>query len=273
MRLLMPRFGSLLSLGVLGAVVAAAPAAWAEPWAYTLEGYGFLPWVHSTTTVRGFETSTDLGPGQALNLLQSAFSARASAEQNRLGALVDVSYAQLGSEQSSTTRRGRFTGTTEVTAINGIYDLALRYRLGSREAAVAQPGSWWVIPYAGVRVVEARLGVEAQVQGNGSRGLQWQSEGTLQRTWAQMLVGTQASVFVTPAVRLFARADVGGFGLAGQQDLSGNAQAGVGVALGNNTDLNVSWRALGLAYSNGAQRSTGFTSHQNGVEVGLKFYF
>ena len=263
----------LLRLGVLGLVMSAAPAALAEPWAYTLEGYGYLPWVNSTTTIRGFETETDLGPGQALNLLQSAFSARASAEKHRLGLLVDVAYTQLGSEQSTTTRRGRFTGATEVTAINGVYDLALRYRLGSREAAVGEPGRWWLIPYAGVRVVEARLGVEAQVQGNGARGLQWQGEGTLQHSWAQLLVGSQASVFVTPAVRLFARADVGGFGLAGQQDLSGNAQAGVGVALGNNTDLNVSWRYLGLAYNNGAERSTGFTSNQNGVELGLKFYF
>lgn len=264
---------SVLALGLISGVVAASPAAWAEPWAYTLEGYGYLPWVNGTTTIRGFETETNLAPGQALNLLQSAFSARASAEKNRLGVLVDVAYTQLGSEQSRTTRRGRFTGSTEVTAINGIYDLALRYRLGAREAAVAEPGRWWLIPYAGVRVVEARLGVEAQVQGNGRLGLQWQSEGTLDRTWAQLLVGSQASVFVTPAVRLFARGDVGGFGLAGAQDLSGKAQAGVGVALGNNTDLNVSWRYLGLAYNNGAPRSNGFTSNQNGIELGLKFYF
>jgi hypothetical protein len=263
----------LLRLGLIAGILAVAPGASAEPWAYTFEGYGYLPWVNSTTTIRGFETETNLAPGQALNLLQSAFSARASAEQKRLGVLVDVAYTQLGSEQSSTTRRGRFTGATELTAINGIYDLALRYRLGSREAAVAEPGRWWLIPYAGMRVVEARLGVEAQVQGNGGLGLQWQSEGTLQRTWAQVLVGSQASVFVTPSVRLFARADVGGFGLAGEQDLSGNAQAGVGVALGRNTDLNVSWRYLGLAYYNGEQRSTGFTSNQNGIELGLKFYF
>jgi len=196
-----------------------------------------------------------------------------SAERGRVGIMVDVAYSQLGAERSATTRRGNFTGSADVTPINGVYDLAFRYRLGLKESAVAQPGQWWVIPYAGVRLVQARMSVQAQVEGNGDSGLVWEQEGTLRRTWTQLLVGTQASLFVTPGVRLFARADVGGFGLAGEQDLSGNAQAGVGLALGQNTDLNLSWRYFGLAYNNGAQRSTGFTSDQNGVEVGLKFFF
>lgn len=75
----------LLRLGLIAGILAVAPGASAEPWAYTFEGYGYLPWVNSTTTIRGFETETNLAPGQALNLLQSAFSARASAEQKRLG--------------------------------------------------------------------------------------------------------------------------------------------------------------------------------------------
>jgi hypothetical protein len=264
---------SWLRFGLTTAVISLAPAASAEPWAYTLEGYGYLPWVNGTTTIRGFQAETDLAPNQALNLLQFAFSARASAEKNRLGLLVDVAYTQLAAERAQITQRGRFTGSAEVPAINGVYDLALRYRFGTREEAVAQPGRWWLIPYAGVRVIQARLGVDAEVVGNSGRGFEWQSEGTLKRTWSQMLIGTQASLFVTPSVRLFGRADVGGFGLAGNQDLSGNAQAGVGIGVGNNTDLNISWRYLDLAYNNGKQRDTGFTSNQNGIEVGLKFYF
>lgn len=253
-----------------------APAAAEVPapgWVYTFEPYGFLPWVKATTTVRGFEADTDLAPGQVLNLLQSAVSARASAEKGRFGVLVDAAYTQVGAEQSTNTRSGRFTGSSTVTSINGVYDLALRYRLGDREAAVGQPGRWWLIPYVGARLIEARLGVEAQVRGNGTLGLQWQKEGTLQRTWTQLLLGTQASVFLSPALRLFARGDIGGFGWAGARDLSGNAQIGVGLAVGNNTDLNLSWRYQGIAYSNGASRSTGYSSDQSGVELGLKFFF
>lgn len=245
----------------------------ADPWAYTLELYGYLPWAKGTTTIRGFAADTDLAPGQALNLLQSAASVRASAERDRIGLLVDVAYTQLGDEQATTSRRGLFTGRVEQTVINGIYDLALRYRFGERQAAKGRAGSWWVIPYAGVRVVQADLALDAEVRGNGPLGLRWQKEGRLNRTWAQPLLGTQASLFLSRDLRVFGRADVGGFGLAGAQDLTGNAQLGVGYAVGNNTDLNLSWRYFGQAFNNGAARANGFTSYQNGIELGLTFFF
>jgi hypothetical protein len=254
----------------------ALPAAAATPavvWDGTVELYGYLPWLQSTTTVRGFETETDLGPGQILQKLQSTFSARASVERQRLGLLVDVSYNQVGAEQSRTTRRGLFTGNSEVTSINGVYDAALRWRFGERESAVGVPGSGWLIPYAGIRVVQARLDVAAELRGNGPLGLSLQRQGTLERTWTQPLLGVQGSIFLTPRLRAFARGDLGGFGLAGAEDLSANAQAGLGYAIGNSTDLNLSWRYQGLRWNNGAERSTGFTSDQNGLELGVKVYF
>ena len=252
---------------------AATDAPQPDPWAGTVELYGFVPWVQTTTTVRGFEAEADLGPGQILNLLQFAASARASVERERLGLLVDLAYNRVGAEQSRSTQRGALTGSSEVTSASGVYDVALRYRFGDREAALGKPGDWSLIPYAGVRVLQARLDVEAEVRGNGPLGLRYRNEGTLQRTWAQPLLGTQASLFLSPQLRLFARGDVGGFGLAGARDLSGNAQVGLGYAIGNNTDLNVSWRYQGIAWNNGADRSTGFTNNQNGVEVGVKFFF
>lgn len=245
----------------------------AAVWNGSIELYGYLPWLQSTTTVRGFETETDLGLGQILQKLQSTFSARASLERDRLGLLVDVAYNQLGAERSRTTRRGLFTGSSEVTTINGLYDVALRYRLGDPERAVGVPGSGWLIPYAGIRVVQARLDVAAELIGNGPLGLRLQRQGTLDRTWTQPLLGVQGSVFLTPRLRAFARADAGGFGLAGADDFSANAQAGLGYAIGNSTDLNLSWRYLGLRWNNGAERSNGFTSDQNGIELGVKFYF
>ncbi|MEB3348486.1 MAG: hypothetical protein VKO00_00490 [Cyanobacteriota bacterium] len=245
----------------------------ASPWAGTVELYGFAPWVNLSTTVRGFEVDTDLTPAQVFDVLQFAASGRASLEHERLGVMVDAAYTRLGAERSASTPRGLLKGSAEVTSINGLYDLALRYRFGARESVKGVPGRWWIIPYAGLRVVQARLDVSAQLQGQGPLGLRFERDRTLERTWTQPLIGTQASVFVTPGLRLFARGDLGGFGLAGDRDLSGNAQAGVGIALGNSTELTASWRYLGLAWSNGAERSTGFTSDQNGMELGLKVVF
>jgi len=245
-----------------------------NPWAATLELYGFAPiLITGDTTVRGFTAETDLWLGDLIPLIQMTAAARGSLEQGRIGLLADLSYNRIGDSLARTTPRGLLTGKASVTTNLGIYDLALRYRLGARESAVAAPGSWSVIPYAGVRLVDVGLGVEAELRGNGPFGLRLQRQGDLSRTWAQPLLGTQATLFLSPRLRAFGRADIGGFGLGGGQDLSGNAQLGLGYAVGNSTDLNISWRYMGLAYDNGAARSNGFSIYQNGVEVGLKFFF
>ena len=245
-----------------------------NPWRGTVELYGFAPLrVTGTTTINGFEADTDLDLGDILSSLKWATALRGSVERDRLGLLTDLSYVRLGADAARTTPGGRFTGKAKVSNTLGLYDLAVRYRFGDPEAAVAEPGRFSVIPYAGVRVIDAQLDVNAQIQGNGPLGLVFERQGNFGRTWAQPLLGLQASVFVAPKLRLFARGDIGGFGISGQKDLSGNAQVGLGYAVGNNTDINLSWRFLGLRYENDRRPSSGFSNYQNGIELGLKFFF
>ncbi|MFM7647036.1 MAG: hypothetical protein ACKO50_03030 [Cyanobium sp.] len=244
------------------------------PWRGRLELYGFAPLrATGTTTIRGFEAETDLDLGDILSSLKWATALRGSVEHDRWGLLTDLSSVRLSSDAARTTPGGRFTGKATVASTQGLYDLAVRYRFGDPEAAVAAPGSFSIIPYAGVRVIDAQLDVDAQIQGNGPLGLVFERQGNFGRTWAQPLLGLQASVFVAPKLRLFARGDIGGFGISGEKDLSGNAQVGLGYAVGNNTDINLSWRFLGLRYENDRTPSSGFSSYQNGIELGLKFFF
>ena len=245
-----------------------------KEWAATAELYGFMPIrMTGTTTVRGFSADTDLWLGETIPLIQMVGSGRASLEYGRIGVLVDASYTQLGDQASKTTADGMFTGNAQVTAIQGVYDLALRYRFGDPETAIAHAGAYSVIPYAGVRLLHSELGVKAQLRDNSGSGWQWQGEGNLNRTWTQALVGTQASVFLTPRLRAFARGDIGGFGLGGAEDLSGNAQVGLGYAVGNSTQVNLSWRYAGIRFNNGGSPANGFNTDQNGIEAGLKFFF
>ena len=90
---------------------------------------------------------------------------------------------------------------------------------------------------------------------------------------AQQCRALWASLFLSPRLRAIARADICGFGLGGAKDLSGNAQIGLGYAVGNSTDLNISWRYFGVDYNNGDNPDSGFSSYQNGLEIGLKFFF
>ena len=265
--------GAALMSQSVAAQEAKGDVAAANPWAATFELYGFLPWIQSTTTIRDLDTQAALGPGQVINVLQSAFSFRGSAEKDQLGLLFDVAYNQLGANPSRSGPRGLVNLDTDLTATSGLYDLAMRWRFGDRESAIGQPGRWSVIPYAGMRLVQARLDVAAQITRFAPFSLGSERLGSLDHTWVQPMVGTQASIFLSPRLRLFARGDIGGFGLAGAEDLSGNAQVGFGYAVGNNTDLNLSWRYQGLRWSNGAERSNGFSLDENGVEVGVKFFF
>ena len=253
------------------------PAQPTSPWAGTIELYGFAPIsTTGTTTVsngtRNFSAETDLNLGDVLSKLKWATSLRGSIEKDRLGLLVDLDYVKLGQYESTTGRRGIFTGSADVTATQGIYDLALRYRFGDREAAVGKPGQFSLIPYAGIRIIDAQLDVGAQIQGSGGR-VSFQRQGNFGRTWVQPLLGTQATIFMSPRLRAFARADIGGLGLSGSEDLSGNAQVGLGYAVGNNTDLNISWRYAGINYNTGDIPDSGYSSYRNGFEIGLKFFF
>ena len=155
----------------------------------TLELYGFLPWIQSTTTIRDLDTEAALGPGQALNVLESAYSFRGSLEKDRLGLLMDVAYNQLGAEPSRSGPRGQVTLNTDLGAITGVYDLALRWRFGDRESAIGRPGHWTVIPYAGMRMVQTRLDVTAQLTGNVPFRLGVERLGSLDRTWVQPEIG------------------------------------------------------------------------------------
>jgi hypothetical protein len=246
-----------------------------EPaWRATVELYGFAPLrTTGTTTVRGFSTDVDTSLGTLIPLIESVGSVRGSVEKGRFGLLTDLYYVQIGDEITRTGRRGLLTGRVEQTSIQGLYDFAFRYRLGAAETAIGTPGQFSVIPYAGVRLVKNQLDLAAVIEGKGPLDLRLQKQGSWQRTWTQPLLGTQASLFLTPGLRAFARADIGGLGLAGEEDLTGNAQVGLGLALGANTQLDLSWRYFGLNYSNGATRETGLTMRQNGIEVGLKVFF
>jgi hypothetical protein len=222
--------------------------------------------------IPGFTATTDVGLGAILEHLTDIFSMRGSVEYKRIGFQSDLSYVGLAGETAKNFMRTRRffpdlpvptrTLKTQVAVTQGIYDFALRYRFGERERAIGTPGSLTVIPYAGVRVVD--VGVETTNTFQGPLGL---------RTRDLSFGGLQGQVFVAPRLRLFARGDLGGFGANGDVDMSGNAQVGVGYAIGNSTQLDLSWRYLYLARDNGQTPNAAYTIDQNGIEVGVKFFF
>ena len=230
--------------------------------------------------IPGFTAVTDVGLGTILAHLTDIFSVRGSVEYKRIGFQSDLSYVGLAGETAKSVTRGRRffpdlpvptrTLKTQLSITQGIYDFALRYRFGERERAIGTPGSMTVIPYAGVRVVD--VGVETTNTFQGPLALRTRDY-SFGEPITQPLLGLQGQVFVAPRLRLFARGDLGGFGANGAVDMSGNAQVGVGYAIGNSTQLDLSWRYLYLARDNGQTPNAAYTIDQNGIEMGVKFFF
>ena len=254
-----------------------------SPWAGSLELYGFAPLrVTNTTTINGFSATTDMGLGSLLEHLTDIFYLRGSVEYKRIGFLTDLSYVGLGAEHArrfDSTRallpeldrpRARRSASVGLSAIQGIDDFALRYRFGERERPISHTGAMTLIPYAGVRLLNLGLDINTSFEGP---LVQISRKFSFGHPIVQPLLGLQGQIFLSPRLRLFARGDLGGFGANYDVDMSGNAQVGVGYAIGNSAQLNLSWRYLYLAGDNGASRPSGYIIDQNGIELGVKFFF
>jgi hypothetical protein len=243
-------------------------------WAATMDLYGFMPLrTTGTITIRGLEAESDTSLREVLDVLQFAASGRGSLEYGRIGVMADLSYVDLADRSATLVgEQKQYRASSQVRTTQGTYDLALRYRFGERESAMGRPGRYSIIPYAGVRLIDPQLTLTAQLEDTRGNTL-IEASRSYGNLWVQPLLGTQATVFLSPRLRAFARADLGGFGLSHEKDLSGNAQVGLGYAIGNSTVMNVSWRYSFLEGNDGAERDSGVTSYQNGVEMGLKFFF
>jgi hypothetical protein len=257
-------------------------------WSGTFELYGYLPLqTNAYNTIRGTEADASISLQDLLDALEFAAAARATVEKGRFGLLLDADYVRIGDEQATVVgpRQG-LSARSSFSYTQGFYDLALRYRFGPQESAVGKPGQFTFIPYAGARLVDLQWDLDLALEverrriegpfGRRSReigGQRFDLSRSASRTWVQPLVGATASWFLSPRLRAFGRADIAGFDLAGEDDISYNLQAGLGYAVGNNTDLNLSWRTRGLSWNDGGDPDNGYRAYNYGIELGLKFFF
>jgi len=192
----------------------------------------------STVTANDFEGRTQLPPNELRKLLEFIGSTRGSIERGELGFMVDAAYLRIGKQFSTNFADDLFSGAGRITLSLGVYDAAVRYRFGNGESDASKPGTGNVVTYAGVRVIDLWADIDAEIQG--PFGLSFRDQGEAERIRAQPLLGVSGSVVLLPNLRAFARADAGGFGLAGIQDFSGNAQVGLGYTLCASLQTNLS---------------------------------
>ncbi len=266
-----------------------------DDWRVYLDLYGFLPL--STTgdiTINGNTAPIDSSLADVLATVTGLFTGRASVEYGRLGFMAGIIYGTSSEDQSGT---NSFDGEKLNPPIDGlklnsqsttnfnqsVVDLALCYRLGAIEQPVMKTGDSTFIGFVGARIIDAGMDMDmslaADVKVNGRTltkkeipELEKSASGSIDRTWAQPLLGMQVTYAMSPEWQAFMRLDAGGFGLSGKKDLSGTAQAGLAYTVGNSAQLTLSWKYFGLEYA-GYNTDNSYSNYQNGVNLGLRWFF
>lgn len=225
-----------------------------------------------TTTIRGFEADLDTSLAEMIPLIETAGSARASLQNERVGLLADQYYAQVGMKSA---RRGNGAcsrvGWSRPPSRGSTTSPSATDSAPRRRPSASRGTSRWFLCRG------TRLTRSARSGGHSERERPLEPPTAITGKPGARLgtgLGGHAGFCVSqPRTETVCQRGHWRILLAGQQDLSGNAQVELGNAQGASTQLDVSWRHLGLVSSNGAKRETGFTLRQNGIETRLKGVF
>ncbi len=194
-----------------------------------------------------------------------ALSGRLEIGHGRLGAFVDVFYADLGVDDT--------TGPVgladiDITYEQTVVDFGLMYRVGewnTNDAELERPRSTTLDLYAGGRYSNVELTFSpaniADISGR--------------REWVDPIVGAKLVLPFSDSWRLLTNADIGGFGVESDLTWSATMVLGYDFHLFNlPASVMLGYRAIGWDYSEGSgDREFTWDVVQHGPMLGLSFRF
>ena len=278
-----------------------------DSWRVYLDLYAFLvPTTYSTTEINGNKSKAALPLSDVIDTIDEALTFKAQVEYGRLGFMAGVYHGSLSDSQSASfyketnnplrnqlgvpaylrdrTLRVKGDLDLDVEANQTIVDLAFRYRGGAIQKPRMEKGSSSFLGVVGARIIDANIRTNlalkkkatVSVQGQNlsrefTRELEESSNSNYGNTWVQPMLGVFGTYAISEDWQAFAYLDAGGFGLSGEQDLSGTAQAGIAYALGNSAQISLSYKYFGLDYAGGGGNS--YSVDQSGVNLGLRWLF
>ena len=277
-----------------------------DTWRFYLDLYAFAPLSTDTTTQLNGNNPVDANSSLAdvFATTRAGLTFKASAEYGRFGIYSGVNYGaayqsdnavswkttnplrtKLGitSDRIKVDSKGKIDATVETSQF--IYDLAVRYRAGAIQKPKMKQGSTSFVGFIGARFIDGSMTTTLDVEGDvtlsadgkdfsrtKTEEFENSASDTWANTWVQPLIGMLATYAISEDWQAFAYLDAGGFGLAGERDLTGTAQAGIAYALGNSAQASLSYKYFGLDYAGGGS-GNGYTSAQSGINFGLRWLF
>ncbi len=278
-----------------------------DSWRVYLDLYAFLiPTTYSSTTINGNKNDAALPLSDVIDTIDEALTFKAQIEYGRFGFMAGVYHGSLSSSGSKSifkettnplrnqlglpsalrqrTIRVKGDLDLDVDANQTIVDLAFRYRAGAIQKPRMEKGSSSFLGLLGARVIDANINTSwsarnestvsvegRRVSRENTRELEKASSESFGNTWVQPLIGAFGTYAISEDWQAFAYLDAGGFGLSGEQDLSGTAQAGIAYAIGNSAQISLSYKYFGLDYAGGGGNA--YSVDQSGVNLGLRWLF
>ena len=271
-------------------------------WRLYLNLYGFLPPENEgTVKLDGNSNTGNLSLRDILENVSSIATLRASLEYGRLGIQTGIfhgavdfndkssSWTTLNSSDIEQLTGADTDGSLKLKGnVDGnfhldqtLIDLALRYRAGDIQRPRMDEGSFSFVGFAGARIVDGTISTDVDIKLSATyndsileekRSKKVSLGDSWSHTWVQPLIGMHATYAFSPEWQAFVYADAAGFGLAGEKDLSGNAQAGIAYAVGNSTQISLSYKVFGLEYS-AYGNDNGYKTFSHGPNIGIRFLF
>lgn len=227
---------------------------------WTVIPYAWLTGLSGTVGAKGYETTVDCSFADLSKYLN--LGAMAHIEmlyQGRVGLFTDINYSLLGDQASG--KRISLDGKTSLF----LTDVAAFYRVGTVPLGQNQTSSMTFDVLAGARIWSLAL----KLDGDRPRGGRDIFE---RRTWVDPIVGARAEFHLTDAWLVSLRGGLGGFSVSSA--LTWDATALLGYTFWEHGTLLAGYRAVGVNYSVGSDRSAfKFDATLSGPIIGVGFTF
>ena len=218
---------------LVGAALAAGPAAADEAWTHTLFVYGMGAAIDGRAQVGPLEVPVDMSISDVFDKLEFGAMAAYRADNGTWSWTVDATYMGLGG--SSSTERGNVRGTVDVDQMTLMGTVGRR--LTPNLEVLASLAYFDLSTKLVLKTTNPLTGdVTTRTAGKDP-------------SWVDPLVGLQFSAPVGESWRFGLRGDVGGFGIG--SDLSWHALASLRWQASDKVGVYVGYRVIAFDYENG----------------------
>ncbi len=243
-----------------------------DQWSFQIQPYGTLPiTTYGNVIIGGRTVEYQQSLGDLLQVLRMVVSGRIEAWYNNFGFITDDYYVSL--QGSGIKNTGPILDTSfqsVLTFDQGIYDFALSYHIGPKQDLTSQNFPLLSFePIVGVRLNSLSSTINSTLN-VGIVNTSFQKSVSIGRTWFEPMLGGKLALQISKPIILWARGDVSGFGLAGQDDLSWNTLAGVDWWVNQNTFLTLGYHFYQISYTN---NNMTFNESLNGLYIAATFKF